>query len=91
MMTSIRIVIPVVAGGAPRKKGVLLEVSDNEARLLIAAGRAERCDDKPLEVVLTESAPKSKRRGRPKRDQGGVSAPPKTVSNVEDSNGSSSI
>jgi hypothetical protein len=78
-MTSVRIVQPVVAGGAPRKRGVIIDVSDNEARLLIAARRAEKVDNKPLEVVVTETEEKPKRRGRPKKAKEGASAPSEPI------------
>ena len=78
-MTSVRIVQPVVAGGAPRKRGAVIDVSDNEARLLVAVRRAEIVDEQPLAVVVTEQAEKPKRRGRPKKAKEGASCPPKQI------------
>lgn len=65
-MARVLIKHPVIAGGAPQKRGAIIEATDTEARLLIASGRAELADDDPMAVVVTEPA-KPKRRGRPKK------------------------
>ena len=91
MMTSVRILQPVIVGGAPRKRGVIIDVQDSDARLLIAAKRAEAVEPKPLEVVVTDPPYVPKRRGRPKKAKEEAVTSSKTQNNELVDDASSSI
>lgn len=78
-MPFVEILRPCIAQGSRAKPGERLEVSENEARLLLGLRRAELCDSL-LPVVIEEIPAKRPRR---KAKPGGGDASPAAPLTVE--------